>query len=264
MEVLSRTSDWRWFLVRLSSGDMAWVPATHISIDAQVAVPEGLLPDTFSIRGTVRAGSAEGWPIPDVIISTDQGHGATTDAGGTYTVTNLITGTYTLTPAKIGYTFSPSWLAVTVSPDVTGLDFVGTGRQAALFWAREPRATDVPWVTVAFAAVTVVAIIWLLIRAVLEKHLAPPLLLGLASGLIAIATELGYLYFYVAVLQAGDRVAGMFMGCTVLPVALILHFIGLVVGMMGLNTDARSPSAVLGMALNLLGPATVYVSLFLL
>ena len=39
VQILSRTPDWRWFLVRLSSGKNAWVSAVYISIDSAAVVP---------------------------------------------------------------------------------------------------------------------------------------------------------------------------------------------------------------------------------
>jgi hypothetical protein len=41
----------------------------------------------------------------------------------TYTVTGLLTGTYTLTPTLAGYTFEPVTRTVSVPPDASGQDF---------------------------------------------------------------------------------------------------------------------------------------------
>ena len=54
------------------------------------------------------------------------GHAALSDGAGTYTLTGLAAGTYTLTASKSGYSFAPSSRTVTVPPDATGQDFVGT------------------------------------------------------------------------------------------------------------------------------------------
>jgi hypothetical protein len=65
-------------------------------------------------------------PISNVTISFSPYGFAATNANGYYTITNLITGTYTLTPTKSGYTFSPSSRTVSVPPDATGQDFTGS------------------------------------------------------------------------------------------------------------------------------------------
>ena len=63
--------------------------------------------------------------IPGVIISAGSGGSAVTDASGSYTITNVISGTYTLTPLPICYSFDPVTRTVTVPPDATGQDFRG-------------------------------------------------------------------------------------------------------------------------------------------
>ncbi|MBU1751839.1 MAG: carboxypeptidase regulatory-like domain-containing protein, partial [Chloroflexi bacterium] len=84
--------------------------------------------DTYSIPGQVTDGSSN--PIPDVTISDGAGHTATTNSNGNYTLSGLTAGTYTITPSKSGYTFSPTSRVVTVPPDATGQDFTGTGQSA--------------------------------------------------------------------------------------------------------------------------------------
>ena len=78
----------------------------------------------YSISGYVRDGS--GNPISGVTVSTGAGGSATTDASGDYIITGVMTSTYTLTPSKSDYTFSPSTRTVSVPPDATGQDFTGT------------------------------------------------------------------------------------------------------------------------------------------
>jgi hypothetical protein len=80
-------------------------------------------PGVYSISGRVVDGS--GNPISGVVISDNAGHTTTTGSDGRYTLSGLAAGTYTLTPSKSGYTFSPPSRAVTVPPDATGVDFVG-------------------------------------------------------------------------------------------------------------------------------------------
>jgi len=76
---------------------------------------------TFFVSGHVRDSSGD--PIPEVTVSAEAGGSATTDASGAYTISGLPAGTYTLTPSKSGYTFSPPTRTVSVPPDATGKDF---------------------------------------------------------------------------------------------------------------------------------------------
>jgi pimeloyl-ACP methyl ester carboxylesterase len=82
------------------------------------------LPADSSISGRVTDGSSN--PIPDVSISDEVGHTTTTDSSGNYTLSGLAAGAYVITPSKSGYTFSPASTPVTVPPDSTGQDFIGT------------------------------------------------------------------------------------------------------------------------------------------
>jgi len=79
---------------------------------------------SYSVFGVVRNDSNDA--IAGVAVSAGPDGSATTDASGYYTITNLITGTYTLTPSKSGYTFSPPSRTVSVPPDAAGQDFVGS------------------------------------------------------------------------------------------------------------------------------------------
>lgn len=63
--------------------------------------------------------------IPGVTVSAGFPHAATTDANGNYTITDLVSGTYTLRPDMQGYTFVPPTRTVSVPPDATGVDFMG-------------------------------------------------------------------------------------------------------------------------------------------
>jgi Tol biopolymer transport system component len=78
---------------------------------------------SFSVSGKVLNSSSI--PIPGVMISAGVGHSTITDSSGYYTITSLITGTYTIMPAKVGFTFSPITRTVSVPLDVSGEDFLG-------------------------------------------------------------------------------------------------------------------------------------------
>jgi hypothetical protein len=80
---------------------------------------------TYGISGTV-----SGDTVADVVITlSGAGSGtAMTDASGHYAFTGLSNGSYTLTPSKAGYDFSPGSL----SPAVNGADVTGQNFGAAL------------------------------------------------------------------------------------------------------------------------------------
>jgi hypothetical protein len=64
-------------------------------------------------------------PFPEVTISTDAGHTTTTDSAGDYLLDNICPATYTVTPSKSGYAFSPTSRQITVPPNATHQDFTG-------------------------------------------------------------------------------------------------------------------------------------------
>ena len=79
---------------------------------------------TYTISGQVRDGS--GNPLAGVTLS-DGAHSAISDAGGGYTIADLLPGAYTISPSKSGYTFAPADINVAVSnANVGGQNFTGT------------------------------------------------------------------------------------------------------------------------------------------
>jgi hypothetical protein len=91
------------------------------------ATTAGLPITLYSISGTITTGGSNPRPISGVTVSDQSGRKATTDASGKYVLANLPPGSYTLTPSKANYTFSPP--SRTVSPlsgNATGQDFTGT------------------------------------------------------------------------------------------------------------------------------------------
>jgi len=92
---------------------------------ANVTVPE-FTGTTYSISGKVTVGGA---PLSGVTMSLSGAvsRTITTDANGDYTFTIVGNGSYTVTPSRTGYNFSPVNSSVTVNgADVTGQDFTGT------------------------------------------------------------------------------------------------------------------------------------------
>ena len=101
---------------------------------------------TYSISGHVRDSS--GNPIFGVVVSAGAAGSATTDGNGAYTITGLAAGTYTLTPSKSGYTFTPATRTVSVPPDATGKDFTGYDRPPIVFvhgWTGLPPLGSCDW-----------------------------------------------------------------------------------------------------------------------
>ncbi len=79
---------------------------------------------TYAVSGRVL--DVDSNPIPGVTISDGVGHTATTGPDGAYVLSGLPASTYTITPSKSGYDFSPPSRTVSVPPNATGVDFVGT------------------------------------------------------------------------------------------------------------------------------------------
>ncbi len=65
---------------------------------------------TYSISGTITAG---GSPLAGVTVTAGTSS-ATTNSSGLYTIAGMADGTYTVTPALEGYTFSPASASVTI------------------------------------------------------------------------------------------------------------------------------------------------------
>ena len=79
----------------------------------------------YSITGKITTNGTTG--IAGVTVSTNNGLITTTsDAGGNYTLSGLLADSYTITPSKAEYTFSAVSLPVTVGPNATGINFLGT------------------------------------------------------------------------------------------------------------------------------------------
>ncbi|MCJ7738918.1 MAG: DUF1080 domain-containing protein, partial [Anaerolineae bacterium] len=88
----------------------------------------------YAVSGQVT--DDEGQPFAGVGINTNQGHIATTDASGVYTLTQLITGRYMFTPTLSGYVFDPPTRTITVPPNAENQDF--TAREWSCNLSKQP------------------------------------------------------------------------------------------------------------------------------
>lgn len=79
--------------------------------------------NTYSISGTITAG---GSALPGVAVITNGGSGST-NSNGNYAISSLPSASYTLTPSRIGYTFTPESQSVSVNGgNLTGKNFTAT------------------------------------------------------------------------------------------------------------------------------------------
>jgi hypothetical protein len=86
---------------------------------------------TYSISGVV---TSSGAGLQGVTMTLNTGDTATTDASGNYSFTSLVNGSYTLSPGKTGYIFSPTSSAQTVSgSNITGVAFTATANTAPTY-----------------------------------------------------------------------------------------------------------------------------------
>jgi hypothetical protein len=93
-------------------------------------------PSTFTISGTISPASTGSGST--LALSGHSSASATADASGNYSFSNLRNGGYVVTPARSGYSFSPSLQSVTINgADVTGINFAAsqqTPHSVALSW----------------------------------------------------------------------------------------------------------------------------------
>jgi hypothetical protein len=96
-------------------------------ISGQNTKPQTQLPpQTYTISGAITPAAAGGGAT--VTLSGAASAATTADSSGNFTFTGLANGTYTITPSRAGYTFSPKSLSAVVSGAnvTTGLDFAAT------------------------------------------------------------------------------------------------------------------------------------------
>lgn len=79
---------------------------------------------TYDARGRVVNGNDE--PLSNIMVTAGEYISTTTDARGLYTLTNLISDTYTIQPIEEEVTFVPGNYSAALPPSRMDLDFVGT------------------------------------------------------------------------------------------------------------------------------------------
>jgi uncharacterized protein (TIGR03437 family) len=85
---------------------------------------------TWTISGTISPSSIGSGAT--VTLGGASSATATADASGNYAFTGLANGTYTVTPSKSGYTFSPANQSVTINgANLSGINFTGNGQTAS-------------------------------------------------------------------------------------------------------------------------------------
>jgi len=87
-----------------------------------LSVPCGAV--VYSIMGRIQDSNNQ--PLAGALLAANSGQATLTDASGYYTFTNLMTGTYSVTPTLGGYTFAPITRTVTIPPSASAQDFIAT------------------------------------------------------------------------------------------------------------------------------------------
>jgi hypothetical protein len=91
-------------------------------------------PATYSISGAVTGATPADVTGVTINLTGAATASTTTDASGTFSITGLSDGAYTVTPVKAGYIFNPVSLVASVSgASVTGINFVATATGASTY-----------------------------------------------------------------------------------------------------------------------------------
>ncbi|MEK6747831.1 MAG: carboxypeptidase regulatory-like domain-containing protein [Pseudomonadota bacterium] len=117
----------------------------------------GALPPTatYTITGQITSGTGTAVSGATVSLSGTATASTTADASGNYSFTNLVNGSYTVTPALTGYTFAPTNIAVTVNgADVSNTNFSGTPPASAATYTISGKIANSSGVAVSGVAVT--------------------------------------------------------------------------------------------------------------
>lgn len=95
-------------------------------INAQAALESLAAGGASGVFGSVLRGDGTGIPGVNIALSGAASRSAVTDASGNFAIANLPDGTYTLTPSKSAYAFTPASQVVSVSGSAaSGQDFTG-------------------------------------------------------------------------------------------------------------------------------------------
>ncbi len=125
------------YTVWASKAGYAWSVSDDVTVPPSANDVNLVLHPGYTISGRITDASGAGMPHISYIYSgsgaadaktgpdATQGGGGATDENGYYRTLYLRSGSWTITPSKDGYTFSPSSRAVQLPPDQTGQDFVG-------------------------------------------------------------------------------------------------------------------------------------------
>ena len=92
----------------------------YASFSASTGSYQATYAPVFSVSGTITGPGASGATVSVTGTATAS---TTASSTGQYTITNLFAGSYTVTPFKSGFTFTPANQAVTVNANVTGVNF---------------------------------------------------------------------------------------------------------------------------------------------
>jgi hypothetical protein len=102
---------------------------------------------TYSIKGYIQ--DTNGDPINGVIITDRSGHLTATQTDGSFNLTDLKPGDYSIFPTKPGFSFAPLSASISIPPDADGIQFTGTNICPTLpnslvsWWRSEENADDV-------------------------------------------------------------------------------------------------------------------------
>jgi inhibitor of cysteine peptidase len=109
------------YILTPSYSGYIFTPSTRsITVNRHISGVDFASSPPYHISGRVIEGDGNG--IAGVVVS-DGTRSATTDGNGFFALSNVPAGTYTLTPSRDGYTFTPAQHTITVTGNVSGQNF---------------------------------------------------------------------------------------------------------------------------------------------
>ncbi len=117
------------YTVTPSKSGFIFTPASqNVTVNSASVAGVNFSTVTYTISGTI---SGTGGNAATVTLSGAASASVTASATGTYTFSNLVNGSYTVTPSKSGFIFTPANKAVTVSgANVASVNFTSTAQLA--------------------------------------------------------------------------------------------------------------------------------------